>query len=127
MGGGACYYLSAPCGAGMKLPNPDHAIVDLQTLREYCLNPFHQRGRHKSGVFLSALGVTAQDAQFLRNQLLKAAKTHDCRYRGSTEFGDRYEIWFELIVNDRRAMVCSAWFVRRHENFARLASCYVVP
>ncbi|WP_200235400.1 DUF6883 domain-containing protein [Thiohalocapsa halophila] len=43
----------------MKLPNANQAVVDLEKLRGYCLNPAHPRGRHKARVFAAALGITA--------------------------------------------------------------------
>ncbi len=61
----------------MRLPNADRAFVDLQKLREYCLNPAHPRGQHKARVFASALGITAREAAWLRTAFLRAACTHD--------------------------------------------------
>jgi Domain of unknown function (DUF6883) len=110
----------------MRLPNPDRAVVDLRKLSGYCLNPAHSRGRHKSDVFFSALGLTTKHAEFLRDALLRCARTHECAAREPSEFGARYEIQFTLEFQGRRATVCSAWLVRRDENFARLTSCYVV-
>jgi hypothetical protein len=43
----------------------------------YCLNVIHPRGQHKARVFASALGLTAEDAEFLRDALLNAAKSYD--------------------------------------------------
>jgi uncharacterized protein DUF6883 len=56
-----------------KLPNPENAIVEVRKLRDYCLNPDHPRGRHKARVFASALGLTADDAEEVREALLSAA------------------------------------------------------
>lgn len=110
----------------MRLPNSDRAVVDLRKLSEYCLNPVHPRGRHKSGVFLSALGMTGAHASFLRDALLRAAESHDCTLRGQAEYGVRYEVRFVLAFQGREATICSAWLVRRGEDFARLTTCYVV-
>lgn len=57
----------------MKPPNAEDAIVDPETLRGYCLDPEHIRGRHKARVFASALGMTAEDAEELREILRSAA------------------------------------------------------
>ncbi len=32
----------------MKLPNADRAVVEIEKLRDYCLNPVHPRGRRDS-------------------------------------------------------------------------------
>ncbi len=59
----------------MILPNPERAFVDLAKLQDYCLNPEHQRGRHKARVFAAALGLTADQAEQLREALLIATRT----------------------------------------------------
>jgi len=57
----------------MKLPNGDRAVVDIEKLRGYCLNPRHPRGRNKARVFASA-GIAEADAEELRMALLRAQK-----------------------------------------------------
>jgi hypothetical protein len=46
----------------MQLPNSDGAVVDIRKLRDYCLNPLHDEGKHKARLFASALGMTVADA-----------------------------------------------------------------
>lgn len=110
----------------MKLPSGEHAIVEVAKLRDYCLNPLHPRGRHKARVFMSALGLTSADAEFLREELLRAAREADAVMGDADEYGERYTIDFGLARNVRRAMVRSTWMVRRGERFPRLTSCYVL-
>jgi hypothetical protein len=110
----------------MKLPGGEHAIVDVVKLRDYCLSPLHPRGRHKARVFASALGLTRADAEFLREELLRAARDADVVMGDVDDYGDRYTIDFDIARDDRRAMVRSTWIVRRRERFPRLTSCYVV-
>lgn len=31
----------------MKIPNAERAIVDIRKLRDYCLNPEHDVGKHE--------------------------------------------------------------------------------
>lgn len=108
----------------MKLPNPDRAIVDIVKLRDYCLNPGHEQGRHKARVFASALGLTAADAGWLRDRLLDAVHA-DAFPAGTTQYGPIYMIDFELRTSSGKATVRSGWIVRTGESFARLATCYV--
>ena len=61
----------------MKLTNADAAVVDIEKLRDYCLNINHPRGRHKARVFASALGLTADNAEELREAILQSAMTAD--------------------------------------------------
>ncbi len=58
---------------GVLLPNPERAVVELVKLRDYCLDPDHEDGKHKARVFASALGIRQRDAEWLRDRLLEAA------------------------------------------------------
>lgn len=60
-----------------KLPNSQDAVVDVRKLRDYCLSPRHPRGRHKARVFVSALGLAADDAEELHAALLSAALSEE--------------------------------------------------
>jgi hypothetical protein len=110
----------------MKLPGEEHAAVDIVKLHDYCLNPLHPRGRHKARLFVSALGPARADAEFLREELLRAAREADAAMDESDEYGERYTIDFDLSRGVRRAMVRSAWIVRRGERYPRLTSCYIL-
>ncbi|MFO1429687.1 MAG: hypothetical protein U1F76_06045 [Candidatus Competibacteraceae bacterium] len=51
----------------MRIPNAEHATVDIRKLRDYCLNPQHPEGKHKAWLFAAALGMTDADAEPLRD------------------------------------------------------------
>ena len=110
----------------MKLPGSEHAVVDIAKLRDYCLNPSHPRGRHKARIFAATLGLAQADAEFLRQELLRAAREANAIEGDADDYGKRYMVDFELALNDRRAALRSAWIVRRGEEFPRLASCFVL-
>jgi hypothetical protein len=59
----------------MTIPNAERAVVDIRKLRDYCLNPLHDDGKHKARLF-TAVGITANDAETLRDVLLQVVKTH---------------------------------------------------
>ena len=101
----------------MKMPGGQRAIVDIVKLHGYCLNPLHPRGRHKARVFLSALGLTHVDAEFLREELLRAAREVDAVMGEVDQYGERYTIDFGVARDVLRAMVRSTWIVRRGERF----------
>jgi hypothetical protein len=109
-----------------KLPNGDRAVVPLEKFTEYALNPTHPTGRHKARVFRAALGLTLDDAEFLRKTVQSVAETHDAVAEEPTAFGERYVIDFELTTDDGTAKVRSAWMVRKDEDFPRLTTCYVL-
>jgi hypothetical protein len=110
----------------MKLPGAERVVVDIAKLRDYCLSPFHPRGRHKARTFASAFGLMQTDAEFLRQELIRAAGAADAVESEPDEYGRRYIVDFELAWNDRRAVVRSAWIIRRGEEFPRLTTCYVL-
>jgi hypothetical protein len=110
----------------MKLPGGERAIVDIAKLRDYCLSPAHPRGRHKARVFASILGMTPADAEFLREELLHAAREGNAVLRDGGEYGDRYAVDFILVRGDRQATVRSAWIVSRSDSVPRLTSCFVL-
>jgi Domain of unknown function (DUF4926) len=46
----------------MKLPNAEAAFIDIRKLRDYSLNPDHDRGKHKARLFLATLGLDISPA-----------------------------------------------------------------
>lgn len=109
-----------------RLPNPENAIVEIRKLRDYCLSPEHPRGRHKAKVFVSALGLTADDSEDLRQALLFAAISEEAVTAEEDEYGQRYMLEFEISTETGRATVRSGWIVRSEEAFPRFTSCWVL-
>ena len=110
----------------MKLPNAEQAVVDIEKLRDYCLNPEHRRGCHKARVFKASLGITQAHAEELRIALLAAALNHEATPEEHDEYGRRYVVDFMATGPTGQAMVRSSWIIRREEDFPRLTSCYVL-
>lgn len=110
----------------MKLPNAGRAFVDIAKLRDYCLDSSHPEGRHKARVFQSALDLTANDAEFLRQSILDAVTGAEAVAGEADEYGSRYLVDLELNRGTRKARVRTVWIVRRNEDFPRLATCYVL-
>ena len=110
----------------MKLPNSAHAFIDIAKLRDYCLNSSHPDGRHKARVFGSALGLFAENAEFLRASILDAVASNEATPTDTDEFGSRYMLDFELKRGKRTAMIRTAWIIRRDETIPRLLTCYVL-
>jgi len=109
----------------MKLPNANRALVDITKLRDYALDVVHKEGKHKARVFAAALGLTRNDADWLREQLLAVARTHVCRPGRKTEHGQRYVLDFTLNRSSKSALVRSVWNIRPAEDFPRLVTCFV--
>ena len=108
------------------MPNGGSSIVEIEKLRNYCLNPAHPRGRHKARVFKSLLEMTAVDAEELRAALIDAAMGEDATPGATDIYGNRYIIDFELKRDERTAVVRSCWIVRSGEIAPRFVTCYIL-
>ena len=109
----------------MKLPNGERAVVEIEKLRSYCLNPHHPRGRNKARVFAS-VGIREGDAGELRTAVLGAARDGEARLGMLNQYGQRYVVDFELVRNGSAVKIRSAWIVLTGEDLPRLTSCYVL-
>ena len=110
----------------MKLPNAERAVVDIGKLRDYSLNPLHESGKHKARVFKSALGITNEDAEWLRERVLEAALDGEAVAQPASVFGEIFVLDFSLEREGRRALVRTSWIVEYGTDFPRLTSCYVI-
>jgi len=108
----------------MTIPNAEHALVDIRKLRDYCLNPTHDDGKHKARLFAAALGMTRNDAGDLRDVLLQAVRTQEAQLGRRDEYGQRYIVDFMLQWRSKRAMIRSGWIIEHGSNTPRLTSCY---
>ncbi|HEX8843828.1 MAG TPA: hypothetical protein VF791_04255 [Pyrinomonadaceae bacterium] len=114
----------------MKLPNAERALIDIEKLRDYSLNPNHPKGKHKARVFLAALGLKADDAETLREKVMEAILISEAREQQPTPYGRRFIVDFYLTGFEKfvatTVTVRSAWMIRNGEDFPRLTSCYIL-
>ena len=87
------------------LPYAENAVVDIRKLRDYCLNPGHDDGKHKARLFRSILGMTADNAEELRQILLEVVKTEEIRLSRQDEFGQRHTIDFLIEWQNNRSIL----------------------
>jgi len=103
-------------------------VVDSAKLRDYCLSARHPRGRHKARVFRSRLGLTARDAEFLRDALIEAAR-HGWRELVTTDndsYGERFILDFAITTSAGTATIRSGWIVAPQQQVLRFVTCYVL-
>jgi hypothetical protein len=100
-------------------------VVDIAKLRDYCLNPWHEDGKHKARVFASALRLRQEDAPWLRQRILDAVASEEATLAGENSFGSLYVLDFRVTTPFGSAVVRSGWIVRFSEDFPRLTTCYV--
>jgi hypothetical protein len=113
----------------MKLPNAERAVVDIEKLRDYSLNPNHPEGKHKARVFLEKLGLTAHDAARLRKLILEAILITEAKAQQPTPYGERFVVDFQVRQEERYVVtlvtIRSAWMIRNDEDFPRLTTCFI--
>jgi hypothetical protein len=110
----------------MTIPHADRAEVSVRKLRDYCLNPLHDEGKHKARVFASVLGMTAADAEPLRSFLLEAVRTRDAQVGYLDAYGQRYTVDVPVEWHGRRAIIRSGWIIEHGSEVPRLTSCYIL-
>ncbi|AFY43108.1 DUF6883 domain-containing protein [Nostoc sp. PCC 7107] len=106
------------------LPNSENAVVDIRKLREYCLNPEHSKGKDKARLFSSMLGITADNAEELRQVILTAARIYEVSLNRCDQYGQRYTLDFPLTSKDRTATIRTGWIIEDGSDIPRLTSCY---
>ncbi len=109
-----------------KMPHPERAIVPLDKILDYCLNPEHPDGKHKARVFKSALNLGIEDAETLRSALLDVVHREISIPTKRNVYGQKYIIDFEMSHSGRTAEVRTVWIVRDDENFPRFVTCYIL-
>jgi hypothetical protein len=110
----------------MKLPNGDRALIDLQKLAGYSLDPNHSEGKHKARVFQAALELGLDDVEELQTALLKAVQMQEATPTKRNPYGQKYVIDFVMSRAGKQATIRSAWIIRDTENFPRLITCFVL-
>jgi hypothetical protein len=108
----------------MSIPNAENAVVDIRKLRDYCLNLEHDDGKHKARLFSSMLGMTADNAEELRQILLEAVTIHEARLGRQDEFGQRYTLDFTIRWQNRSTTLQSGWIIEHGSEIPRLTICY---
>ena len=108
------------------LPNHHRAEIGIAKLREYCLSTTHLRGRHKARLFASALGISADDAVWLRNEILKGLENSDAIKDVSDHFGQRWRVDLLLTRQNRRAVVRTVWLTAHGQSNPKLVTAWVL-
>jgi hypothetical protein len=108
------------------LPNHVLAQIEFAKLHAYCLSANHPRGRHKARQFAASLGISAGDANWLRDQILQGIAETDAVRQEADEYGQRWRVDLLLTRQNRRVVVRTIWMVRQRENFPRFITCWVL-
>ena len=106
------------------LPGVATAVIDCDKLARYCLNPAHPEGRHKARVFLSALGIGKDDAEWLAERIRDAVAASPAVLTRATPWGSLYRVDVEIRRGGRCARVRTGWLCSPAGT--RLTTCHVI-
>jgi hypothetical protein len=109
----------------MKLPNGKLAIIPMDKLTGYCLNPNHPSGRHKAKVFASALGITIENATDLQTLIMQAVISGEVIQQASTEFGQLYKVDWEIPGHEETITLRTLWEIPHNTLNPRLISAFI--
>jgi hypothetical protein len=103
-----------------RLPNCHQAVLDIEKIADYCLNPAHPRGRHKARIFRELPDISRSDAPWFRQLLLTAVRDNEAIETAADEFGRRWRIDVEVATRQgKSAVIRSVWIIRRGEMVPR--------
>jgi hypothetical protein len=108
------------------LPHCDQAILDIQKIQNYCLNPAHLRGRHKARLFRRAIGIERGDAGWLRTALLEGIRQNDAVELLGDMFGTRWRVDVPLTRHGKTVVVRTIWIVQSGQHVPRFVTCWVL-
>ena len=110
----------------MLIPNSENALVDIRKLCDYCLNSEHDNCKHKARLFSSILGMTANNAEELRQILLEVIQTHEAQLGRQDEFGQRYILDSTIEWHNRIATLRNGWIIEHGSEMPKLTTCYTL-
>jgi hypothetical protein len=106
------------------LPNYENAYIDIQKLKDYCLNENHTVGKHKARVFKSFLSFNLYDAEKFVEIIREGLKSNEVVIGKNDVYGQRYFVDMKISNFDKEATVRTAWIVTEKDN-PRLVTCYI--
>lgn len=108
----------------MPIPNADQAVVPIEKITEYLLNPLHPVGGPKAR-WLFALGYRLESPEELADGLLGIVQKSDDFTVQSDVFGVKYGVRGSLIApSARTARVLTVWMIENGTLFPRLVSAF---
>ena len=108
----------------MPIPNADQAVVPIEKITEYLLNPLHPVGGPKAR-WLFALGYRIESPQELADGLLGIVRESEDFTAHAGVFGVKYAVRGTLITpSTRSARVLTVWMIENDSAFPRLVSAF---
>jgi hypothetical protein len=111
------------------LPQYEKAIIPIEKLRDYALDPNHPLGRNKARVFKAALGMERDHAEIL-SKVLKSTLIRSPAVQGpKTQYGQHWTTYHEIVgLSGQPIVVTAVWICRIEQvDVPVLISCYIEP
>jgi hypothetical protein len=106
------------------LPSAENAVIAVEKIRDYVLNPDHADGYHKARVIMAATGLRRTDYKSLISQIkhgimLNEAMQHDLRR-------DRQQYYVEMPITGPKGtiVVRTIWIYEERNNGPKLTTLY---
>ena len=108
----------------MSIPNADRAIIAVEKLTAYLLNPTHKRGAAKARLLLS-LGYRTDAPHVLESNLRAQHLSLSPSRTSQTPYGVAYEIDAPITTpSGRIARFCSIWQIDSGSDVPRFITMY---
>ena len=106
------------------LPNFENAVIPMEKLTKYALNP--ERNSDKALAFKVALGYTEASASWLMRSIRQNLGLFETICKGSNGHGERFQCIMAIVgPNMKSANVLTGWIMEDGTDFPRLTSIYV--
>lgn len=117
-------------GAGLELhilPYLERAVVPLEKLSDYVLNPDHPKGKDEARVFKAVLGIERKHAEALAEIIKESLSRALAVERPQDEHGRSWTTYHEIIgLNAATAVISIAWkFTTQEPETPKLVSCHI--
>jgi hypothetical protein len=108
------------------LPNYNEAVLEIEKLEGYCLNPLHPRGCHRARVFAKALGIKTEDTAWLHATILAGLQLNEAVAQEMDVYGQRWRVDMLLSRQSRRTVVRTIWLLPTGQDKPRFVTCWVL-
>ena len=104
-----------------------NATIDIVKLCNYALDEEHPTGKHKAKKFKSLLGLTKNDAEWLKMQIMSKIQTTEAVESKRDDYGIRYVADFEIENGFQKAYIRTVWLLGNEANvLPRLITCFII-
>lgn len=107
------------------LPNYLLAEIPDEKIYGYCLNSFHERGKHKAKVFHQVFGISAKDGELLKAEITSKLQESEVTNIRKNDYGTIYTVPLKICIFEREGEVIIAWIIRHNNEVPQLITCYV--